>query len=127
MNKKIPKPSDSEMDVLRLLWKRSPLTVREVHEALNSKKEVGYTTTLKMMQRMLDKKLLKRSENERSHVYEPIINEEQTQTELLDRFLDSAFGGSSLKLVLRALGNKSTSKEDLNKIREYLDKIERSE
>ena len=126
MDKKIPKPSDSEMEVLQLLWKSGALTVREVHEKFNKKKDVGYTTTLKVMQRMLKKNLLSREKSERSHLYEAAIAEEETQIELLDRFLYSAFGGSSLKLVMRALGNKSTSKEDLLKIREHLDKIERS-
>lgn len=125
MNKKSPKPSDSEMEVLQLLWKNGPLTVREVHEELNKKKDIGYTTTLKVMQRMTEKKLLSRETNERTHLYEAVITEEDTQSELLERFLDSAFGGSSLKLVMQALGNKSTTKEDLTKIREHLDKIER--
>ena len=127
MKKKQPKPSDSEMEVLQLLWKHGPLTVREVHEKLNAIKDVGYTTTLKVMQRMNEKNLLKREKSERSHLYEATIAEEETQSELLDRFLNSAFGGSSLKLVVRALGNKSTTKEDLQQIREYLDKIERGE
>lgn len=126
MEKKIPKPSDSEMEVLQLLWELGPLTVRDIHERLNKKKDVGYTTTLKVMQRMLEKDLLKRDITERSHLYEAAIAEEETQIELLDRFLNSAFGGSSLKLVMSALGNKSTSKEDLLKIREHLDKIDRS-
>lgn len=125
MNKKTPKPSDSEMEVLQLLWKCGPLTVREVHEELNKKKDVGYTTTLKVMQRMNEKKLLTRETHERTHLYQAAITEDDTQSELLDRFLNSAFGGSSLKLVMQALGNKSTSKEDLAIIREHLDKIER--
>jgi predicted transcriptional regulator len=125
VKKNTPKPSDSEMEVLQLLWKNGPMTVRSVHEELNKRKDVGYTTTLKVMQRMNEKKLLKRETNERTHLYEAVISEEDTQSELLDRFLDSTFAGSSLKLVLSALGNKSTTKEDLTKIREYLDKIER--
>lgn len=127
MNKKVIKPSDSEMEVLHILWKNGPLTVRDVHDKLNKKKDVGYTTTLKVMQRMLDKYLLKRNDEGKVHIYEAVITEEETQSELLDRFLESAFGGSSLKLVLRALGNKSTSKDDLAKIREHLEKIERGE
>ena len=113
------------MGVLHILWKNGPLSVREVHEKLNKKKDVGYTTTLKVMQRMLHKKLLTRSMADKTHIYEALITEDETQSELLDRFLDSAFGGSSLKLVLSALGNESTTKEDLSKIRDYLDKIER--
>ena len=125
MKKKIPKPSDSEIEVLNLLWQHGPLTVREIHDILNTKKEVGYTTTLKVMQRMHEKKLLTREISGKSHIYQAAIAEEETQSELLDRILDSAFGGSSLKLVMRALGNQSTSKDDLKKIREYLDEIER--
>jgi predicted transcriptional regulator len=113
------------MEVLNILWKHGPLTVREVHEMLNAKKDIGYTTTLKVMQRMHEKNMLTREASERSHLYKTAIAEEETQSMFLDRILQSAFGGSSLKLVLRTLGNKSVSKDDLLKIREYLDKIER--
>ena len=127
MKKKNVKPSESEMEVLNLLWKHGALTVREVHNMLNSRKSIGYTTTLKVMQRMHEKELLTREPLERSHIYQAAITEEETQSEIIDRLLYSAFGGSSLKLVMRALGNKSTSKDDLVKIREYLNKIERGD
>lgn len=125
MKKKSPKPSESEMEILNLLWQQGASTVRKIHDMLNAKKGVGYTTTLKVMQRMYEKKLLSRKILGKSHLYEAAISEEGTQSELLDRILDLAFGGSSLKLVVRALGSKATSKDDLQKIREYLDNIER--
>ena len=125
MKKRPLRPSDSEMEVLNILWKHGPLTVREVHEMLNAKKDIGYTTTLKVMQRMHEKNMLTRETSERSHLYKTAIAEEETQSMFLDRILQSAFGGSSLKLVLRTLGNKSVSKDDLIKIRDYIEKIER--
>ncbi len=127
MSKKKLKPSEAELEILQILWKDGPSTVRIIHEKLNKKREVGYTTTLKTMQRMNEKKLLIRKDDDRSHIYTAGIKEEETQSALVDRVLETAFGGSALKLVMRTLGSKSASKEELKKIREYLDKIERGE
>ena len=101
--------------------------MRIVNEKLNEKKEMGYTTTLKLLQIMFEKGLVERNENERSHVYSASLKENDVQKVLLDKLLETAFSGSAAKLVLQALGNSPTSKEDLKKIREYLNQIERGE
>jgi BlaI family penicillinase repressor len=125
MNKeKIPKPTESELEVLQVLWNSGPGTVRFVNDKLSEKKNVGYTTTLKIMQLMVEKGLLKRDENQRSHLYSAAVKEKDTQRLLLDRFLETAFGGSAMKLVMQALGNHKTTKEEISRIREFLDNIE---
>ena len=120
---KIPKPSEAELEILQVLWRDGPSTVREIFDKISINKPVGYTTVLKIMQRMTEKNILKRKEQNHKHVYQPTLREEDTQKVLLDKILNSAFGGSALKLVMQALGNKKSSKEDLKKIREYLDSI----
>ena len=125
--RQIPKPTDSELEILQVLWHSGPSTVRIVNEKLNEKKEMGYTTTLKLLQIMFEKGLVERNENERSHVYSASLKENDVQKVLLDKLLETAFSGSAAKLVLQALGNSPTSKEDLKKIREYLNQIERGE
>ena len=120
----IIKPTDSELEILQVLWERGPATVREVNDALNTTREVGYTTTLKLLQIMLDKGLVACNKESRSHIYSAQVSEEATQRSMLDKFLQSAFKGSASKLVLQALGTHRTSPEELRKIREMLDKIE---
>ncbi|PRY14874.1 putative transcriptional regulator [Pontibacter ummariensis] len=119
-----PKPTDAELEILQVLWQYGPSTVRFVHEQLSKTKEAGYTTTLKLMQIMAEKGMLEADKTSRSHVFRPLLQEEDTQRQLLDRFLDSAFRGSAGKLVMQALGNRSTSKEELDEIRDLLDKLE---
>lgn len=123
--KTIPKPTDAELEVLQILWQEGPSTVKSVNEKLNEKKEVGYTTTLKIMQIMFEKGLVNRNEAERSHIYSAAITESEIQKALIDKLLETAFSGSAAKLVMQALGNGQTSKEDLTKIREYLNQIEK--
>jgi len=119
------KPTEAELEVLRVIWEFGPSTVRYVHEKLLKKKEVGYTTTLKVMQNMAKKYMLKRDENKRSHVYMAALKEKPTQKALLDRFLESAFGGSAMKMVMQLLGNSKTSEAELEEIRKLIDKIEK--
>ncbi|GAB3541568.1 BlaI/MecI/CopY family transcriptional regulator [Pontibacter brevis] len=121
---KTPKPTESELEILQVLWQHGPSTVRLVHEELSKSKEVGYTTTLKLMQIMAEKGMLEADKTSRSHVYRPLLEEDQTQQQLLDRFMDAAFRGSASKLVMQALGNRNTSKEELDEIRNLLDKLE---
>ena len=121
------KPTDAELEILRILWKHGPSTVRFVNEALNKEREIGYTTTLKMMQVMHDKEILGRDTSQRTHVYESKISQEETQKKLLDRLMDNAFGGSAMKLVMQALGNAKTNKKELKQIRELIDKMEQEE
>jgi BlaI family transcriptional regulator, penicillinase repressor len=122
--KKIPKPTESELEILQVLWQHGPNTVRFVHDELSKSKEVGYTTTLKLMQIMAEKEMLEADKSSRSHIFRPLLEEGNTQQQLLDRFLDTAFRGSASKLVMQALGNSSTSKEELIEIRNLLDKLE---
>lgn len=118
------RPTNAEMDILRVLWDHGPATVRYVNETLSREKKVGYTTTLKIMQIMLDKQLLTREVREKKHVYSAAIAEKKVQGIMLDRLLDSAFGGSASQLVIRALGNHRASREELEMIRELIDKLE---
>lgn len=118
------KPTEAELEILQILWQHGPSTVRFVHEQLARKKDIGYTTTLKNMQNMVQKNILERDEESRSHVYKATLKQQETQKMLLDRFLDSAFGGSAGKLVMQALGHKKTSKEELKQIKELIKKLE---
>ena len=121
------KPTDAELEILQVLWSHGPCTVRFVNEHLNVKKRVGYTTTLKFMQIMTEKKMLGRNEKNRTHIYRPLIAKEETQNLLLDKFLLNAFGGSAMKLVMQALGNHQPTQEELDEIKAYIKKVERSQ
>lgn len=123
--KRTPKPTDSELEILLILWQNGASTVKTVNEKLNEKKETGYTTTLKMLQIMYEKNLVERNENERSHVYKAAIDQNEIQKVLLDKLLETAFSGSAANLVMQALGNSQPSKEELKKIKELLNQIER--
>lgn len=125
MINKISKPTEAELSILQILWQYGPSTVRFVNEKLNIEKKVGYTTSLKTMQIMHEKKLVKRNEENRTHIYEANVKEEDTQKQLLDRFLDKTFKGSAMKMVMQALGNRKTSKKELDEIRNLLDKLEK--
>ena len=122
--KSSPKPTEAELEILQILWDSGPTTVRFVNDKLNLKKEVGYTTTLKIMQIMAEKNLLARDEENKSHIYSAVYKKDETQKVLLDKFLESTFGGSASKLVLQALGNRKTSKKEIEEIRKFLDEIE---
>lgn len=119
------KATEAELAILQILWQNGPSTVKIVNEKLGGKKEVGYTTTLKLLQIMYDKGLVTRNEDERSHVYTPSVKESEMQKALVDKLLESVFSGSAAKLVMHALGNSQPSKEELDKIRKLLNKIER--
>ena len=123
----VPKPTESELEILQVLWEHGPTTVRFVNDELSKTKETGYTTTLKLMQIMHEKGMVNRDEAGRSHIYSAAITESATQKQLLDRFLDTAFRGSALKLVMQALGNQKTSRQDLTEIRNLLDKLNGTE
>lgn len=119
------KPTESEMEILQVLWKKGQCSVREVHEALN-KKDVGYTTILKLMQIMLEKGLVDRDTSSKVHLYVSSISQEQTQHTFLERMIDNVYNGSTSKLVMQALGNKRTSQEEINLIKEYLKNLEKN-
>jgi predicted transcriptional regulator len=122
-----PRPTDSELDILRVLWQRGASTVREVYETLNEKRPTGYTTVLKLMQIMTEKELVRRNEEQRAHVYEARLPQEETQQLLVGDLLERAFDGSAKKLVMQALSAQKASAEDLSEIREMLDTFERGE
>lgn len=114
------RPTDAEIAILRVLWARGPSTVREVAEAMG--REGAYTTILKLLQIMTDKRLVRRDESSRTHIYEAASTEEQTQRQLVTDLLDRVFDGSAAKLVLQALAARKASPEDLAEIRKLLDK-----
>lgn len=118
------KPTDSELEILNILWDKGPSTVRDVHEVLEKNKEAGYTTTLKLMQIMHDKKLLKRDASSKSHVYTANVSQEKTQGQYVKRIIDNVFNGSASQLVMQALGNHKTNKKELDEIKKYLQEIE---
>jgi predicted transcriptional regulator len=120
----VPRPTDAELAILRVLWRRGPSTVREVQSGLGGEEATGYTTVLKLMQIMTEKRLLTRDGSERAHVYAASQSEEQAQGRLVVDLLDRAFGGSAQQLVMRALTARSTSPEELAEIRRLLDELE---
>jgi BlaI family transcriptional regulator, penicillinase repressor len=127
MAAKYIKPTESELEILNILWVKDMATVRDVHEELTRSKDVGYTTTLKLMQIMHEKGLVKRDESMRTHVYQAAVNREKTQKHLLDKMIDSLFGGSSTQLVLQALGSgeQKLSNEELEKIQSLLNDLKK--
>ena len=129
MKKQAIKPTEAELEILQVLWQHGPATVREVHDRLADRRnagrrDVGYTTTLKNMQNMVQKRLLLRDDAPRSHVYVAAIRQEDTQQMLLDRFLNTAFGGSASQLVMQALGHQKTTPEELQQIKALIDHLE---
>jgi BlaI family penicillinase repressor len=121
-----PKPTDRELTILRILWDRGPSTVRDVNETMNAMEPTGYTTTLKLMQIMVQKGLVVRDESRWRHVYKAASTEKKTQTQLVRGLLDKAFAGSTEKLVLRALTAKKVPAEELARIKEIIDQLEGS-
>lgn len=119
------KPTESELEILQILWQRNVATVREVHEELSKTKEAGYTTTLKLMQIMHEKGLVRRDESMRTHIYQAAVNKEKTQKHLLEKMIDSLFGGSSTQLVLQALGENKTTPEELEQIQTLLNNLKK--
>src|SRR5678810_1238101 len=117
-NTKTIRPTESELEILQTLWAKGLATVREVHEDLAKSKDVGYTTTLKLMQIMHEKGLVKRDDSMRTHVYQAAVNKEKTQKHLLSKMIDSLFGGSPTQLVIQALGTgeHKASPEELEEI-----------
>lgn len=119
-------PTRSELEILQVLWENGPSTVRFVNDTLNEEKRaVQYTSTLKLMQIMFDKGMLSRDESQMKHIYIPAIEEQQTKGFLLERFVDTMYKGSASSLMMQLLGNKKTSKKELEAIKELLKKMDR--
>jgi predicted transcriptional regulator len=123
MTNKHVKPTEGELEILQVLWEKGKATVREVHETILQSKDAGYTTTLKLMQIMYEKGLVKRDDSSKTHVYQPNVSKEKTQNQFLGKMISNLFGGSSTQLVMQALGNHSPSKEELNEIQQLLDNL----
>ena len=121
------RPTESELQILKVLWKRGASTVREVNEVLSQSKPMLYTTVLKLMQIMTEKGLVKRDLLQRAHLYEANVAESQTQQQLVGDLLEKVFDGSASQLVIRALSNKKASPEEISEIRNLLDEFERGE
>ena len=120
-------PTKSELEILQVLWEHGPSTVRFVNDKLNEQKRaVQYTSTLKLMQIMADKGILLRDETNMKHVYSPAVEEQKTKGFLLERFVDTMYNGSASKLLMQLLGNKKTSKKELQEIRDLLNKLNKS-
>jgi BlaI family penicillinase repressor len=121
------KPTDSELEILQLLWELGPSTVRTVNDRLNTQREVGYTTTLKLMQIMFEKGIVTRDEGNRTHLYIAAIAEAETQNLLLQEFVDQAYRGSAMKLVMQALGNHEASSAELDEIKALIAQMEQQQ
>ena len=119
------KPTASELEILRVLWARGPSTVRAVHEALREKKELGYTTVLKLLQIMTAKGTVRRDEGHRAHVYEACQPATETKRQLVGDVLQRVFEGSASQLMMHALEGRRTSKKELEELRRLLDEYER--
>jgi predicted transcriptional regulator len=118
-----PRPSDSELSILQVLWQRGPSTVRQVHEVLE--RETGYTTIMKLMQIMAEKGLVERDEENRAHLYHAAVKQEAIEKGLVRRMLDNAFAGSAAKLAMRALSTKKPSAKELSELRTLIDSLEK--
>ena len=123
MSLKQLKPTESELEILRVLWERGEATVRDVHEELSKTKDAGYTTTLKLMQIMHEKGMVKRDESSKPHKYAPLLSREKTQKQVGGKMIDTLFQGSSSQLVMQALGNHKASKEELDEIQKLIDNL----
>jgi len=122
--KSISKPTANELAILRVLWHKGECTVREVHDELG--KEAGYTGTLKLMQIMLEKGLIKRNESNRSHVYKAAMPKQKMQNEMVSKIIDTLFHGSATELVMHALGSSKTSQKELDEIGVYLKSLKKN-
>ena len=123
----LPKPTEKELEILQVLWNRDRATVREINDEISQDREVGYTTTLKLLQIMYDKGLVEREKSGKTHIYHASITENDAQQSLVRQLVDSAFKGSSMKLVMGALGSRKSTQQERDAIREYLDRLEGGE
>ena len=121
------KPTDAELEILHILWAQGPSTVRAVNEVLNQRREVGYTTTLKFMQILCEKGMVTRAEDGRTHIYTAAVDQSKTQTALMQQFVDTAFRGSAMQMVMQALGNHEASPAELDEIKALIAQIEQNQ
>ena len=121
MRTNYPEPTESEVEILQILWQKGSATVREVHEVLETKKDVGYTTTLKLMQIMVEKGIVDRDTSKRIHIYKPLIPQSSVENNLINKLRQKIFSGSASRLVIGALSSEPVSEQELEEIREFLD------
>ena len=126
-SKNTVKPTESELEILQILWEKGACTVREVHEILTKNKEAGYTTTLKLMQIMHEKNLVQRDTTAKTHVYKALASQQKTQQQLLSKLINNAFSGSAASLVMQALGNHKSSHDEIEAIKKYLDELSKKQ
>lgn len=119
------KPTESELEILQVLWNEKAATVRTVHEELLKTKEAGYTTTLKLMQIMFEKGLVTRDDSSKTHIYQPAVTREKTQQQFLNKMINTLFAGSSSDLVMQALGGHDASGEELEKIQQLINQLKK--
>ncbi|MBL7727831.1 MAG: BlaI/MecI/CopY family transcriptional regulator [Dinghuibacter sp.] len=124
---KFLKPTESEMEILQVIWDKGQASVRDVHESLLAHKDIGYTTTLKLMQIMFEKGLLTRDDSSRTHIYKPALSQEKAQKHLISKMINTLFSGSPANLVLQVLGNHKTSEDELKKIEHLLEQIKQQQ
>ena len=122
---KLKKPTEGELEILQVLWEKGKASVREVHETILLSKEAGYTTTLKLMQIMFEKGLVKRDDSSKVHIYQANVSKEKTQNQFVGKMINTLFGGSTTQLVMQALGNHAPSKEELDEIQNLLDNLKK--
>ncbi len=115
------KPTESELEILQVLWQKGQATVREVHEELSATKDAGYTTTLKLMQIMNEKGLVTRDDSSKTHIYQANVSKEKTQQHLVSKMMNTLFDGSASQLVMRALGGSKPGKKEIAEIQKILD------
>ena len=118
------KPTESELEILQVIWKKGQCTVRDVHDELAKSKDAGYTTTLKLMQIMHDKGLVERDTSAKTHLYKALITQEKAQQTALDKIISTVFSGSTSDLVIQALGHHRASKDEIDAIKSYLQQFE---
>ncbi|MBK0377878.1 BlaI/MecI/CopY family transcriptional regulator [Mucilaginibacter segetis] len=118
------KPTESELEILQIIWKKGECTVRDVHEELAKNKESGYTTTLKLMQIMHEKGLVQRNTDAKTHLYKAVISREQAQQGALEKIISTVFKGSTSDLIIQALGQHKASKDEIDAIKKYLNQFD---
>ena len=122
---KLFKPTESELEILSILWDKQNASVREVHEVVQLTKDVGYTTTLKLMQIMHEKGLVSRNETAKTHIYTPVFAKEKAQEQYISKMIKTLFSGNSAQLVMQALGSHQSSQEELAEIKSLIESIEK--
>lgn len=125
MNKIKQKPSEAELEILQELWDKPGQTVNDIHDRLHERKQVGYTTTLKQIQRMLEKGMLSRKKEGKIYVYFSELDEQSTKNNIFNKLSDTLFKGSAKEMVMHLLGNQETSPEDLKELKEWIEKKEK--